>query len=47
MMPLIQGRGGFVKLEHLDRYFGKNSRKKEAQGQISEFFFLDTLKTTF
>ena len=44
---IFQGRGGFVKLGHFDKHFVKNSRKKGPAGKISEFFLLDTLKTTF
>ena len=44
---IFQGRGGFVKLGHLDKHFVKNSRKKGPVGKISEFFLLDTLKNTF
>ena len=37
------GRGGIgVKLEHFDKHFVKNTRKK-----FWEFFLLDTLKTIF
>ena len=42
---IFQGRGGFVKLGHLDKPFVKNIRKKD--GKILEFFLLDTLTTTF
>ena len=44
---IFQGRGGLVKLGHFDKHFVKNSRKKGPAGKISEFFLLDTLKTTF
>ena len=44
---IFQGRGGFVKLGHFDKYFNKKSRKKAPQGKCLEFFLLDTLKTTF
>ena len=44
---IFQGIGGFVKLGHFDKHFVKNSRKKGSAGKISEFFLLDTLKTTF
>ena len=44
---IFQGRGGFVKLRHFDKYFIKKSRKKAPQGKILEFFLLDALKTTF
>ena len=43
----FQGRRGFVKLEHLDKHFINNSRKKVPAGKVSEYFVLDTLKTTF
>ena len=43
----FRGRGGFVKLGHLDKHFIKKSRKKAPQEKILEFFLLDTLKTTF
>ena len=43
----FQGREGFVELGHFDKYFVKNARKKVPQGNISEFFLLDTLKTAF
>ena len=44
---IFQDRGGFVKLGHSDKHFIKKSRKKNPQGNIFEFFLLDTLKTTF
>ena len=44
---MFQGRGGFVKLGHFDKHFVKNLIKKGPTGKISEFFLLDTLKTTF
>ena len=44
---IFQGRGGFVKLEHVDKHFAKNSRKKDSAGKKLEFFLLDTLKITF
>ena len=44
---IFQGRGGFMKLGHFDKHFFKKSRKKAPQGNISEFFLLDTLKITF
>ena len=44
---LFQGRRGVVKLGHFDKHFVKNSRKNGPAGKISEFFLLDTLKTTF
>ena len=44
---IFQGRGGFVKLGHLDKHFTKKSRKKAPQAKILEFFLLDTLKATF
>ena len=44
---IFQGRGGFVKLRHFDKHFVKNSSKEGPAGKISEFFLLDTLKTTF
>ena len=48
MQPeIFQGRGGFVKLGHFDKHFVKNSGKKGSARKISEFFLLDTLKTTF
>ena len=47
MQPeIFQGREGFVKLGHFDKHFVKNSRQKGPAGKISEFFLLDTLKTT-
>ena len=42
---IFQGKRSFVKLEHLDKHFVKNTRKK--QGKTLELFFVDTLKTTF
>ena len=45
--PIFQGRGGFMKLGHFNKYFIKKSRKKAPQGKPLEFFLLDTLKTTF
>ena len=44
---IFQGRGDFLKLGHFDKHFIKNTRKKAPQRKISEFFLLDTLKTTF
>ena len=44
---IFQVRVGLVKLGHFDKHFVKNSRKKTPSGKISEFFLLDTLKTTF
>ena len=44
---MFQGRGGFEELGHFDKHFVKNTRKKALQGNILEFFLLDTLKTTF
>ena len=43
---IFQGRGGqFEELGHFDIHFVKNTRKK--QGNILEFFLLDTLETIF
>ena len=42
---IFQGR--FVELEHFDKQFLKNTRKRAPQGSILEFFLLDTLKTIF
>ena len=48
--------GGFVELEHFDKHFVKKKRKKKKkqnpekrglQGNILEFFLLDTLKIVF
>ena len=36
-----------MELEHFDKCFVKNTRKKTVQGKILELFPLDTLKTTF
>ena len=44
---ISQGNGGFVKLGHFHKRSVKNSRKKSPAGKISEFFLLDTFKTTF
>ena len=44
---IFQGRGGFVELEHSNKCFVKNTRKKAVQGKIFELFPLDTLITTF
>ena len=44
---IFQGRGGFVKLGHFDKYLVRKARKKTAQISIMEFFVLDTLNTTF
>ena len=43
----FQGGESFVKFGYFNKYFFKNSRKKDTAGKISEFFQLDTLKTTF
>ena len=43
----LQGRRGFVELEHFDKHFIRNSRKKAPQREFLEFFPLATLKTTF
>ena len=37
----------FVELTHFDKYFVKTQDKEVLQGNILEFFLLDTLKTTF
>ena len=43
---MFQGRGGFVKLGHFDKYFIKKSRKKGSAGKnFVVFFLLDILKT--
>ena len=34
-------------LEHIDKYFGKNTRKEAPQGSILVFFLLGILKSTF
>ena len=44
---IFQGREGFVKFGYFNKHFLKYSRKKGPAGKISEFFLLDTLKTTF
>ena len=36
---IFQGRGGFVKLGHFDKYFIKKSRKKFPQGKNFGVFF--------
>ena len=36
----------FVELGHFDKDFAKTSEKEAPQGNILEFFLLDTLKTT-
>ena len=43
----FHGRGGFVKIGHLNKHFLKNTRKEDPTGKIFVFFLLDTLKTTF
>ena len=43
---IFQGKGSFVKLEHFNKHFVKNTRKKRAfQEKTLEFFHLDALKT--
>ena len=42
---IFQSRGGFVELSYFDKHFFKN--KKAPQGNILEFFLVDTFKTTF
>ena len=37
---IFQGREGFVKLRHSDKYFIKNSRKKGPAGKNCEVFSL-------
>ena len=37
----------FVELWHFNEHFVKNTKKEATQGNIVEFFLLDTLKTTF
>ena len=37
----------FRELGHLNKHSVKSTRKKTPQGNILEFFLLDTLKTTF
>ena len=44
---IFLGRGGFVKLGHFDKHFLKKWRKNATQGNILEFFLLDTFKTAF
>ena len=46
-IEIFQGRGGFVKVGHFYKRSVKNSGKKGSAGKISDFFLLDTLKTTF
>ena len=36
----------FVELEHFDKHFAKNARKKDSAGKHFGVFLLDTLKTT-
>ena len=43
---IFQSSGGFVKLEHFDKHFIKNTGKKDPTG-ILEIFHIDSLKTTF
>ena len=35
---IFQGRGGFLKLGHFNKYFVKYSRTKGPAGEISDFF---------
>ena len=42
----FQGRGGFVELEHFDKHFVKNTRKKPRR-ETFWIFFQDNIKTTF
>ena len=45
---IFRGRRGFVKWGLFHKHFVKSSKKKHApHRKISEFFLLDTLKTTF
>ena len=37
----------FVELGHFSKHLVKNTRNRDPQGDILEFFLLDTLKTTF
>ena len=43
---IFHGRGGLVGLGYFNKYL-KTPKKKTSQGNIREFFLLDTLKTTF
>ena len=44
---IFQGRVVFVKLGHFHKRSVNSSRKNGSAGKISEFFLLDTFKTTF
>ena len=44
---IFQGKGGFVKLRHFDKYFIKFEEKRTHREKFWSFFLLDTLKTTF
>ena len=45
---ILQGRGGFMELDHFDKHFVKNKRKKgPAEKNFGVFFVMYTLKTTF
>ena len=36
-----------MELGHFDKHFVKNTQKRAPQGNVLEFFFLNTLKTIF
>ena len=44
---IFLGRGGLMGSGHFYKHFVKSIRKKVPQGNIWEFFLLDTIETTF
>ena len=44
---MFQGAGGFVELEHFNKYFVNFTRKKGSEGKYFGVFPLDTLKNIF
>ena len=46
MLNMIE-YASIVELVHFDKHFVKTQEKEAPQGNILEFFLLDTLKTTF
>ena len=44
---IFRAEGGLVELWHFNKHFVKNTRKKDSQGNILEFFLVDATKTIF
>ena len=44
---VFQSREGFLVIGYFNKHFIRNKRKRTLQGNILEFFLLDTFETTF